>query len=57
MINGVVVFKERVVVPGTLRGEVLDALHRAHQGLTIMSLRAGDTVWWPGLARDLVRMR
>ena len=57
VVNGVVTYKGRVVVPGVLRGEVLDALHRAHQELTSMSVRAGDTVWWPDLARDLERVR
>ena len=57
VLDGVVMYRGRVVVPTVLRGEVLAALHKAHQGSTSMALRAGDTVWWPGLSRDLVRMR
>ena len=41
----------------SLRREVLDALHRAHQGSGSMALRAGETVWWPGVSTDLARVR
>ena len=57
IIDGVVVFRGRIVVPAVLRGEVLRGLHRAHQGSTSMALRAADTVWWPGIARDIARVR
>ena len=48
-VDGVVLYKGRVVVPVALRRQVLDALHRAHQGVTGMNLRAQDSVWWVGL--------
>ena len=57
IVDGVVVYRGRIVVPAGLLFEVLRALHRAHQGLTNMSLRAADTVWWPGLAKDLASVR
>ena len=53
----VVLYRGRVVVPGVLREDVLRNLHRAHQGSTGMGLRAGETVWWPGLTKDLQRVR
>merc|ERR1712059_115382 len=56
-VDGVALYKGRVVVPVNLRGRVLDSLHQAHQGTTSMSLRAGNSVWWPGLAADLGRTR
>ena len=57
VVDGVVVFRGRAVVPHVLREEVLRALHRAHQGSTSMSLRAAETVWWPGMAADVGRQR
>ena len=57
VVDGVVVRNGRIVVPKVLRTEVLRALHRAHQGSTSMALRAAGTVWWPGLTRDLTRLR
>ena len=56
-VDGVALYKGCVVVPAELHGKVLDLLHQAHQGTTSMSLRAGGSVWWPGLARDLDRVR
>ena len=56
-VDGVVIFVRRIVVPTSLRVDVLHALHRAHQGSSSMALRAGDTVWWPGISADLTRVR
>ena len=49
VIDGVVVFKGRSVVPPSLRRRVLECLHSGHQGVTSMALRARDGVWWPGI--------
>ena len=57
VVDGVVVLGRRIVVPLSLRRKVLDALHRAHQGSGSMALRAGETVWWPGVSTDLARVR
>ena len=57
IVDGVVVFRGRIVVPAALRKDVLRALHCAHQGSTSMTLRAADTVWWPGVAKDIARVR
>jgi len=32
--DGVILYKDRIVIPPLLRNEVLDALHAAHQGVT-----------------------
>ena len=45
------------MVPVSLRKDVLTALHKAHQGSTNMSLRASESVWWPGLAQDIATAR
>ena len=57
VLDGVVLFKGRIVIPKVLRADVLGSLHRAHQGSTGMGLRASGSVWWPGLTKDLLRMR
>lgn len=56
-VDGVVLYRGRVVVPKGLRQEVLAALHRAHQGTTGMGLRAQESVWWPGWSDDVKRVR
>ena len=55
--NGVVMFKERIVVPKKLRQEVLNILHSAHQGTKGMRDRASNCVYWPGLNNSIDQMR
>ncbi len=51
--DGVVMFRQRVVVPRELRPVVLEVLHGAHQGVYSMQLRADKAVWWPGMSADI----
>ncbi|XP_068232779.1 uncharacterized protein [Palaemon carinicauda] len=52
-VDGVVIYKDRIVIPPTLRKQVLQALHAAHQGITSMTARADSSVFWPGISKDL----
>ena len=52
-IDGIVLYKGRIVIPPALRLQVLQAIHRSHQGTTGMALRSSNSVWWPGLANDI----
>ena len=56
-VDGVVLFKNRVVIPKVLRPDILRNLHRAHQGSTGMLLRAQESIWWPGYTNDVQRLR
>ena len=56
-IDGVVIYKDRVVIPPTLRKEVLSALHAAHQGVTSMTARAESSVFWPGISPAIASTR
>ena len=40
-----------------MRGEVLDVLHSAHQGVTGMLERAQSSVWWPGITPQIQERR
>ena len=42
--------ENRLVVPLSMRIDVLDRLHDAHQGITKCLERAKTSVWWPGLS-------
>ncbi|KAJ8349086.1 hypothetical protein SKAU_G00276750 [Synaphobranchus kaupii] len=55
--DGVVLYKDRVVIPPSLRGEVLSALHVAHQGVSMMTARAESSVFWPGMSADISATR
>ena len=56
-IDGVVMYKNRIVVPPRLRSEVLENLHSAHQGVTMMNARAESSVFWPGITTDITNIR
>ncbi|XP_014670775.1 PREDICTED: uncharacterized protein K02A2.6-like [Priapulus caudatus] len=55
--DGVILYKDRVVIPPLLRGEVLSALHAAHQGISMMTARAESSVFWPGMSADISATR
>ena len=57
IVDGVVCYKDRVVIPADLRTQVLGTLHSAHQGVTGMVNRAEQTVFWPGITTDINRTR
>ena len=56
-VDGVPLFKNRVVIPSALRPMVLETLHSAHQGVTGMTLRAQTCVWWPGITPQIRETR
>jgi len=55
--DGVVMYKDRIVIPPSLRGQVTENLHSAHQGVSSMYSRAQTIVYWPGLVTDLEEAR
>jgi hypothetical protein len=57
VVDGVVCYKGRLVIPATLRQEVLDAIHAAHQGVSGMNNRVDQAVYWPSITADLHNSR
>ena len=45
-----------VVVPLTLRSEILIILHQEHIGIERPKLRAQNTVYWPGISKDITEL-
>ena len=56
-LDGVVLYNDRIVIPPSLRDEVLQSLHSAHQGVSSMSSRAEASVFWPGITSAIREMR
>ena len=56
-VDGVVMMNNRIVVPKSLREQILQSLHAAHQGIGAMCQRASDSVFWPNISVDITRIR
>ena len=56
-VDGVVLYKDRIIVPMALRERILENLHSAHQGVSGMFLRAQGAVFWPGINADIEHSR
>ena len=55
--DGIILYNQRIVIPPSLRAEVLAILHAAHQGSTSMVSRAEASVFWPGITVDINQTR
>ena len=56
-IDGVILYKERVIIPSSLRAETLSTLHSAHQGVSSMISRAEVSIFWPGITTAIKEVR
>jgi len=55
--DGVVLYKDRIVIPLSLRSACLTALHAAHQSSSSMIARAELSVFWLGITADITETR
>ena len=54
--EGLLLCNSRIVIPQALQSDILQKLHRGHQGINKCKRRAALSVWWPGLNKDLENM-
>ena len=57
VVDGVLMYGSRVIIPPQLRDQVVMHLHSAHQGISQMISRASDCVFWPGITSDIKQAR
>lgn len=57
VVDGIVIYKDRIVIPATLRPSVLKALHASHHGASSMMARAEASVFWPRITVDIQETR
>ena len=55
--DGVILYKDRVVIPPSLKNEILSSLHSDHQGVTVMTAKAESSVFWPGITPAISALR
>ncbi|XP_042228298.1 uncharacterized protein K02A2.6-like [Homarus americanus] len=52
--GGLVLHSGRIVISTTIRRQILARLRDSHRGIEATKHRARQTVWWPGITRDIV---
>ena len=55
--DGVALYNDRIIIPPSLRDNVLQALHAAHQGVSQMCSRADYSFFWPGMTSSINDLR
>ena len=55
--NNLLFYSDQLVVPNSLKKEILEKLHGAHQGTRGMELRASRCFFWPGMTNDIKNIR
>ena len=51
--DGLLLFGSRIVVPRACRRETLDKIHSGHLGIQRCKLRVQQSVWWPGVSKEI----
>ena len=54
--EGLILRNSRIVIPKASQKDILQKLHSGHQGINKCKRRAAQSVWWPGLNKDLETM-
>ena len=57
VVDGVPMYGRRLIIPSTLRQNILECLHSAHQCPSKMNDRAKHSVYWPGITSDIESIR
>ena len=53
VIDNKLIYRDRLVIPSSMREDILNRIHEGHQGLTKCRERAIQSVWWPGITNDI----
>ena len=56
LIDDVLMYNNRIVIPTRLRADILSRLHCGHQGINKCRERARQSVWWPGISLEVTEM-
>ncbi|XP_044764622.1 uncharacterized protein K02A2.6-like isoform X2 [Coccinella septempunctata] len=52
--NDLIFYGDRIIIPKSLRYQILQKLHEGHLGINKCRNRANESVYWPNISRDIV---
>ena len=55
-IDGLLVYRDHIVIPSKLRTDMLNRLHESHQCTTTCLDNAHTCIWWPSITREVKEM-
>ena len=53
VVQGIIFYGDRAVIPTSLRPEMLQAIHASHVGIDGCLRRARESLFWPGMSTDV----
>ena len=53
LIDGILTYQDRIVIPESLRKKCLKDIHSGHFGLNKSKSRAKQTIWWPSISNHI----
>lgn len=53
IVNNILLYKDRIVIPSSLRRWCLETIHEGHFGIVRCLAKAKETVWWPGINQHI----
>jgi len=56
ILNGILFKGQCIVIPASLKKDMLDKLHESHMGIVKTKQRARDIMYWPGINHDIENM-
>ncbi|GBM88229.1 hypothetical protein AVEN_206349-1 [Araneus ventricosus] len=57
MQDGLLMMNARLIIPESMKSEILKAIHEGHLGITKCRARAKESIWWPGLSIHVVNSK
>ena len=53
VVDDLLFYMNRLVIPASMREEIMNRMHRGHMGIVKTQARAQQTVWWPGITKAI----
>ena len=51
--DGLLMRGSRIVIPKSLRADILQRINSGHQGITKCQARASQSIWWPRMSKEI----